>query len=114
MQIHYLEIVTPEIDSACLNYEAVHGIRFGAGAPGLGGARTAQLKNGGMIGIRAPMSETEDSIVRPYLLVDDIEAAITRAEESGGEIAHPPLEIAGHGKFAIYIMGGNNHGLWQV
>jgi len=66
MQIHYLEIVTPEIDSACLNYEAVHGIRFGAG------------------------------------------------EESGGEIAHPPLEIAGHGKFAIYIMGGNNHGLWQV
>jgi len=114
MQIQYLEIVTPDVDSVCLNYEAIHGINFSSGEPGLGNARTAQFTNGGMIGVRAPMSETEEPIVRPYLLVDDIEAAITKAEESGGEVAHPPLEIPGHGKFAIYMMGGNNHGLWQL
>jgi hypothetical protein len=28
-------------------------------------------------------------------------------------IAHPPLEIPGHGKFAIYFRGGIQHGLWE-
>ncbi len=31
-----------------------------------------------------------------------------------GEIAHPPLEIPGHGRFAIYNQGGIHFGLWQV
>jgi predicted enzyme related to lactoylglutathione lyase len=60
------------------------------------------------------MHETEESVVRPYLLVDDIDAAAGAAVESGAEIAHPSMEIPGHGKFAIYIQGGIHHGLWQV
>jgi predicted enzyme related to lactoylglutathione lyase len=47
-------------------------------------------------------------------LVDDVEAAVAAVEDAGGEIAHPPMEIPGHGKFAIYIQGGLHHGLWQV
>ncbi len=35
-------------------------------------------------------------------------------EAAGGEIAHPPMEIPGHGRFAIFIQGGIHHGLWQV
>ena len=66
-----------------------------------------------MLGVRAPMHETEEAVVRPYLLVDDIEAAATAVEEQGGEIAHPPMELPGHGKFAIFIQGGIQHGLWQ-
>ena len=64
--------------------------------------------------VRAPMHETEEPVVRPYLLVDDIDAAAKAAEEAGGEIAHPPMEIPGHGKFAIFIQGGIHHGVWQV
>ena len=45
---------------------------------------------------------------------DDIEAAAAAAVEAGGEIAHPPMELPGHGKFAIYIQGGIHHGLWQL
>ena len=60
-----------------------------------------------------PMHETEEAVVRPYLLVDDIEAAATAAVEQGGEIAHPPMELPGHGTFAIFIQGGVHHGLWQ-
>ena len=67
-----------------------------------------------MLGVRAPMHETEEPVVRPYLLVDDIEAAVTAAVKPGGEIAHPPMEIPGHGTFAIFIQGGIHHGLWQV
>jgi hypothetical protein len=31
-----------------------------------------------------------------------------------GKIAHPPMAIPGHGTFAIYLQGGNDHGLWQL
>ena len=35
------------------------------------------------------------------------------AHAAGGEIVHPPMEIPGHGIFAIFIQGGIHHGLWQ-
>ena len=53
-------------------------------------------------------------VVRPYWLVTDIEAAVAAAVHGGGEVAHPPLEIPGHGTFAMYIHGGVHHGLWQL
>lgn len=114
MQVQYLEIVTPEVDAMCATYSQMLGVTFGEPDAGLGNARTAVLTNGGMIGIRAPMIEAEEPVVRPYYLVDDIEAAVKAAEASGAQIAHPPMEIPGHGTFAIYIQGGNHHGLWQL
>lgn len=114
MQVQYLEIVTNEVDAVCATYEQLHGVTFGAGDDGLGGARTASLPDGGLLGVRAPMHETEEPVVRPYLLVDDIEAAASAAVEAGAEIAHPPMAIPGHGTFAIFIQGGIHHGLWQV
>ena len=114
MQVHYLEIVTQEVDATCATYTQLHGVKFGKGDPGLGNARTATLANGGMIGVRAPMHESEEPVVRPYLLVEDIDAATATAVKAGGKIAHPPMEIPGHGRFAIYIQGGNHHGLWQL
>ncbi len=60
------------------------------------------------------MHEGEAPVVRPYLLVSNIEAALEEAVAAGGEVAHPPLEIPGRGTFAIYIQGGIHHGLWQI
>jgi uncharacterized protein len=114
MRIHYLEIVTPDVDAVCATYERLHGVSFGEPEPGLGNARTAALADGGRIGVRAPMHETEKPLVRPYLRVDDVEAAAEAAVAAGGEIAHPPLEPPGHGRFAIFIQGGVQHGLWQL
>jgi predicted enzyme related to lactoylglutathione lyase len=114
MQVHYLEIVTPEVDATCANYSQLYDVNFGDADPGLGNARIAELTNGGRIGVRAPMHESEELVVRPYLLVEDIDAAFEKAVSAGGEIAHPPLEIPGYGKFAIFIQGGIHHGLWQV
>ncbi|GAB4141610.1 MAG: hypothetical protein Fur0037_08520 [Planctomycetota bacterium] len=81
--------------------------------PQLGNARTADLPGGGRIGVRAPMHEQEQPVVRPYWLVDDIETALAAAVEAGAEVAHPPMEIEGQGTFAIYILGGNQIGLWR-
>lgn len=113
MQIHYLEIVTKGVDEVCAAYTAANGVQFGDPDAGLGGARTAALPMGGLVGVRQPMHETEEPVVRPYWLVDDIESAVASAVEAGAEVAHPPMEIPGHGTFAIYIQGGIHHGLWQ-
>lgn len=114
MQVHYLEIVTPEVDATCASCSELHGVTFGEADASLGGARTASLANGGMIGVRAPMHESELPIVRPYLLVEDIDAATDAVAKSGAEIAHPPMELPGHGKFSIYILGGIQYGLWEA
>ena len=114
MKIQYLEIVTKEVDAVCAAYTSATGVPFGAPEPGLGNARTAAMPGGGKVGVRAPMSEVEEPVVRPYWLVDDVEAALTAAAAAGGEVAHPPLELPGHGTFAIYIQGGIHHGLWQL
>ena len=113
MQVYYLEIVTQEVDAVCAAYAAANGVKFGTPDVGLGNARTAPLRGGGLVGVRAPLRETEEPIVRPYWLVDDIEAALAAAVKAGGEVAVPPLEIPGHGIFAIYVHGGVDHGLWK-
>jgi predicted enzyme related to lactoylglutathione lyase len=113
VQIHYLEIVTPDVDATCALLEQHHGVRFGDPVPELGNARTTDLADGGRISVRAPMRATETPVVRPYLLVDDITAAVKAAEAAGAEIAIPSMEIPGQGTFAIYLLGGIEHGLWQ-
>ena len=114
MKIQYLEIVTTDVDAVCGLYSQLHGVTFGGVDQNLGGARTAVLANGGSLGVRAPMNETEQPVVRPYILVEDIEASVSKAADSGAEIALPPIEIAGHGKCAIIIQSGIQLGLWQV
>ena len=102
MRIHYLEIVTPDVDAVCATCEKLHGVQFSEPVQELGNARTAALADGGLIGVRAPMHPEEEPVVRPYLLVDDIRAATRAAQDAGALIAHPPLEIPGLGTFAMY------------
>jgi len=113
MRIHYLELVTKDVDAVCAAYAVANGVKFGAPDAGLGNARTTALPGGGLVGVRAPLHESEETVVRPYWLVDDIDAAVAAAVAAGGEVAHPPLEIPGRGTFAIYIQG-IHHGLWQL
>ena len=114
MKIQYLEIVTTEVDAACALYAQMHGVTFGDAEQNLGGARTAKLAGGGLLGIRAPLRPSEKPVVRPYILVDDIEASVAAAAKSGAEIAMGPTEIAGRGRFAIVIQCGIESGLWEV
>ena len=114
VKIYYLEIVTTRVDAACALYAKLHGVSFGEPDQRLGGARTANLASGGMLGIRAPLRDTEKPVVRPYILVEDIKASVAAAAQTGAEIAMPPTRIAGHGQFAIVIQGGIESGLWQL
>ena len=113
MKVQYLEIVTPKVDALCQQYATIYDVTFSEPDPNLGGARTANLDGGGKIGIRGPMRETETPVVRPYLLVDDIKAAVESAVAAGAEVAMPPMEIPGHGMFAIVLNGGIECGFWK-
>lgn len=115
MDIQYLEIVTPDVDATCTTLSELHSVEFGAPEPGFGNARIAMLSNGGRLGVRAPLSGDEGApVVRPYLRVENIEAAIASAEATGAEFAMLATEIPGHGKFAIYFQGGIQYGLWEL
>ncbi|MEM7245828.1 MAG: hydroxylase [Acidobacteriota bacterium] len=114
MKVEFLEIVTPDVDATCAMMGKQHGVTFSEPVPEFGNSRTADLAGGGRISVRAPMRADEDPVVRPYMLVDDIEAAVAAAVEAGAEVAIPSMEIPGQGTFAIYILGGIQHGLWKV
>jgi len=114
MKVHYLEIVSHDVDAVCKTYETTYSVNFSEPDELLGGARTCLLPNDSIVGVRGPLRETEEPVVRPYWLVDDIDQAVAKAEAEGADIAMPPMNIPGKGKFAIYILGSNELGLWQV
>jgi uncharacterized protein len=113
INIHYLEIVTRNVDETCNALEKAHGVTFGDPIPEFGNGRVTKLNNGGRLGVRGPMRETEKSVIRPYILVDDIDAAVESIKEAGGQFAMLPTEIPGQGRFAIYFLGDIQYGLWQ-
>lgn len=114
MQIHYLEIVTSDVEKICKQYSAIHGVTFAEPDPNLGGARTANLAGGGLLGVRGPLRDSEKPVVRPYILVHDIQAAVDAASAAGAEVALPPMKLKGHGTCAILVHGGIESGLWQT
>jgi uncharacterized protein len=114
MRIHYLEIVTKEVDAVCAAYASAYGSQFGAPDAALGNARTAPLLGGGLVGVRAPMHAMEQPVTRAYGLVADIDTAVAAAARAGATIVVPPMKLPGHGTCAIYVQGGTEHGLWQV
>lgn len=114
MEVYYLEIVTTDVDATCELYAQMYGLEFGDADPSLGDARTARLANDRLLGVRAPMNEGERPVTRPYILVEDIEAAVEAAASAGAEITVPPMSIPGHGTAAIIYQSGIESGLWQV
>lgn len=112
--IYYLEIVTPDSRAVRDFYREAYGYEFSDATPELGGAFFASLPGGSLIGIRAPLRETEEPIIRTYIRVSDIHRATRRAEELGAKIALGPTEIAGRGQIAIYLLGGIEQGIWQL
>jgi predicted enzyme related to lactoylglutathione lyase len=113
MAVHYLEIVSNDVDALSELYERMYGLSFGPPDPDLGQARVANQADGALIGIRRPLATHEQPIVRAYVAVDDIRQSLKEAEESGAAIAYPATRQGNRGTFAIVIQGDLEHGLWQ-
>lgn len=113
MAVHYLEIVSNDVDALAALYQRMHGLSFGTPDPDLGQARVASRADGTLVGIRKPLAAHEQPIIRTYLAVEDIQQAVKNAEDSGATIAYPPTRQGQRGTFAIVIQGDVQHGLWQ-
>lgn len=113
MAVHYLEIVSNDVDALIVLYQRMHGLSFGPPEADLGQARVATRTDGTLVGIRRPLAAHEQPIVRTYLAVDDIQQAVKNAEDSGATVAYPPTRQGPRGTFAIVIQGDVQHGLWQ-
>ena len=111
--IHYLEIVSNDVDTLCETYERVHALSFGPEDPDAGQARVAVRPDGGLVGIRRPLAEHEQPTMRTYLEVVDIQKAVEEAERAGAIIAYPPTLHGELGTFAVFIQGDVQHGLRQ-
>lgn len=111
---HYLEIVTPDVEAVCAYYAQTHGVSFDADEA-LGGARVAALQTGARLGVRAPLRSDEGPLWRIYLRVDDLDAATQAARNAGAKIALDGMELGGgHGRISIVLVGGVEHGLWEL
>lgn len=113
MRLHYLEIVCRDVGAQCAALERIHGLAFGQAVAELGQARVAEAPDGSLIGVRAPLAEHEQPIIRTYLEVEDIARAVKEAEATGAAIAYPPTRQGDTGTWAIYILGDVQFGLWQ-
>ncbi len=113
MGVHYLEIVSNDVDTLAGLYQCMYGLSFGPPDPDLGWARVATDTDGALVGIRKPLAAHEQPIMRTYLEVEDIHQAAKKAEECGAMIAYPPTRQGNQGTFAIVIHGEVEHGLWQ-
>ena len=113
MAVHYVEIVSNDVDQLVALYQGMHGLSFGPPDPDLGQARVATQADGALVGIRKPLAAHEQPITRTYFAVEDMQRAVKKAEESGATIAYPPTRQGDRGTFAILIHGGVEHGRWQ-
>ena len=113
MKIHYVEIVSEAANKQREVLERVHGLSFGQEVQDLGQAQVADTGDEILIGVRAPLAEHEQPVVRNYYAVDDIAAAVEAAEAAGAVIAYPPTKQGETGTWAIYILDEIQFGLWQ-
>ena len=113
MAVHYLEIVSNDVDTLTGLYQRMHGLSFGPPDPDLGQARVATRVDGTLVGIRKSLAAHEQPVMRSYLAVEDIQQAVKKAEEHGATVAYPPTRQGQRGTFAVVIQGDVQHGLWQ-
>jgi predicted enzyme related to lactoylglutathione lyase len=112
-QITHVEIPADDVERAKRFYEAVAGWEFGSmdEFPDYWLFRTGE-GTGGALGRRG---QSVGSVIRDYITVPQLEAAVAAAEAHGGSVVTPPQEIPGMGRWAaVTDSEGNEIGLWEV
>lgn len=110
--ITHVEFPADDVERAKHFYSAVAGWEFGEteGFPGYFTFRTEEGHGGGL-GARG---QSVGSVIRLYITVDSLEAAVAAAEANGGSAIAPPQDIPGMGRWAVVRDSeGSEIGLWQ-
>jgi hypothetical protein len=102
----WYELMTPDPEGAKPFYEAIVGWNIGEGAPEFNGYRMIGRSDGGFAGGVLPLtSEMQQHGARPiwhgYICVTDVDQAVSRIEEAGGNSLMPAMDIPGIGRIAM-------------
>lgn len=111
--ITHIEFPADDVERVKRFYGAVAGWEFAemAGIPGFWLFRSG-AESGGGVGKRG---ETVGDVVRVYIDVDDLDAAVAAAEANGGSVVTPPSPVPGQGRYAALLdPEGNEIGLFEA
>ena len=111
--ITHIEFPADDIERAKRFYGAVAGWDFSTmeGFPNYWLFRTSEAAGGGL-GVRG---DSVGSVIRVYINVDSLEAAVAAAASNGGTVITPPTDVPGQGRFAaVNDSEGNEIGLWET
>lgn len=111
--ISHIEFPADDVERATRFYGAVAGWEFSemSGMPGYLLFRTSPETGGGL----GKRGESVGDVVRVYIDVDDLEAAVEAATANGGSVVTPPADIPGQGRYAaVKDPEGNEIGLYET
>jgi hypothetical protein len=110
--IAHIEFPADDVERAKRFYSAVAGWEFSEmdGLPGYFLFRTEEGHGGGL----GKRGESVGSVIRNYITVDKLEAAVAAAEANGGKVVSPPQDVPGQGRWSTILDSeGNEIGLWE-
>jgi len=110
--ISHIEFPADDVERAKRFYGAVAGWEFSEmdGIPGYFLFRTSSEAGGGL----GKRGESVGGVVRVYIDVDDLEAAVAAATANGGTVVTAPSDIPGQGRYAaVNDPEGNEIGLYE-
>ena len=112
-EITHIEFPADDVERAKRFYSAVAGWEFGEmeGFPDYFLFRSGEGQGGGL----GRRGESVGHVVRVYITVDDLEAAVAAAEANGGSVITPPGDVPGQGRYAaVRDSEGSEIGLWET
>lgn len=104
--IHWSECLSSDVEATKAHYAALCGWEFN-GVPMPGGSTYWVASKGDQMvcGIMAVADLPPDQPIPPtwttYIAVDDIDAAVAKAPETGGTVMTPPFDVPGVGRIAM-------------
>ena len=113
----WIDLQTPDIDSARAFYRAVFGWAYDIGGAEYGGYTNARVGERAAAGLVGPMpgAPPQPAAWSVYFATDDIAADVARAVELGAQVLFPPLTVGVFGSMAVcQDPTGASFGFWQA
>lgn len=113
----WIDLTTPDTDTARKFYQAVFGWEYDVSAPEFGGYITARLgkrTTAGMVG-NQPGAPPVPAAWGLYFATDQIDADVARAVQLGAKVLYPAMTVGEFGSMAICEDStGATFGLWKA